>query len=56
MTAGLIYQPLPNGVVLVVRAAPILKYMVGWTEAKVIQYCETKRWSYENVEEHSPLA
>jgi hypothetical protein len=29
---------------VVVRAAPILKYMVGWTAARVVRYCFRKGW------------
>jgi hypothetical protein len=39
------------GVVLegdvVVRWAPILSYMRGWTRAHVIAYCDKKRWRYD---------
>jgi hypothetical protein len=28
----------------VVRAAPILRYMQGWTEQRVIAYCEHRGW------------
>lgn len=38
------------GVVLtkghVVRAAPIVKYMLGWPEGRVISYISRKRWRY----------
>ena len=29
---------------VVVRTAPILKYMVGWTSERVVNYCVKKRW------------
>lgn len=29
----------------VVRAAPIVHYMQGWTAARVMAYCRTKKWS-----------
>jgi hypothetical protein len=29
------------------RAAPILRYMVGWTTKQVIEYCERKGWRWE---------
>lgn len=29
----------------VVNAAPILKYMMGWNEEKVISYCKKKDWN-----------
>lgn len=29
---------------VVVRAAPILKYMKGWTWHRVMAYCDKKRW------------
>lgn len=28
----------------VYRTAPIIKYMMGWTIARVAQYCKQKRW------------
>jgi len=34
----------------VVKAAPILKYMLGWTLSRVLSYCKYKRWSVECVE------
>jgi hypothetical protein len=32
---------------VVVRSAPILSYMIGWTNLKVEQYCNRKGWTYE---------
>ena len=34
----------------VTRAAPILKYTVGWTVNKVMNYFRRKRWPTANVE------
>ena len=38
------------GVVLdgnvVVRCAPILRYMLGWTRARVEGYCRRKHWAF----------
>ena len=31
-------------------AAPILRYMVGWTGNQVADYCAGKRWTWERVE------
>lgn len=28
----------------VVRAAPIIRYMIGWPEIKVYNYCRRKSW------------
>lgn len=42
-TAGLVLSSYPN-YNLCTRAAPIIKYMVGWTEAKIVKYCERKNW------------
>jgi hypothetical protein len=51
------------GVVLhndvVVRAAPILKYMRGWKRDRVVRYAQLKGWMIEavkerEVEEHAP--
>jgi hypothetical protein len=33
----------------VVEAAPILRYMIGWTGKKVADYCAKKGWSWERV-------
>lgn len=39
------------GVVLgqkrVIRAAPILKYMKGWTRDEVLRYARNKRWKID---------
>ena len=32
-----------------VRAAPIIKYMVGWTGRQVRDYCRNKRWKIEII-------
>jgi hypothetical protein len=34
----------------VIRAAPIVKYMFGWTATKVVEYCKKKGWKYERYE------
>lgn len=34
----------------VARAAPILRYMLGWTEQRIRQYAAGKRWAVEVVE------
>lgn len=28
----------------IIVAAPIIKYMIGWTEKEMIQYCQKKNW------------
>jgi hypothetical protein len=33
----------------VVRAAPILRYMLGWEGARVAGYCRSKRWTWERL-------
>lgn len=35
---------------VVVEAAPITKYMKGWTAARVEEYCKNKKWKVEVVE------
>lgn len=35
----------------VVRQAPILGYMFGWTLDRVKEYCDRKDWEIEGVEE-----
>lgn len=32
---------------MVVKAAPIVKYMIGWHSAGVMGYCRRKGWKYE---------
>ena len=32
------------GVVVGVRAAPIVKYMRNWSLVRIMQYCETRGW------------
>ena len=34
---------------VVIRAAPILNYMLGWGGRKVARYCDAKRWRWEIV-------
>ena len=36
---------------LVVFSAPILKYMVGWSVVRVVEYCKTKYCELEKVKE-----
>ena len=43
--AGLVLAP-PRGVR---RAAPIIKYMIGWNYRAIDAYCEKKRWQLEFV-------
>lgn len=31
---------------IVVSAAPIIKYMIGWSKVKVDAYCETNKWKF----------
>jgi hypothetical protein len=31
----------------VVIAADILRYMIGWTQEKVLNYCRVKNWRVE---------
>lgn len=46
--AGLVLTSYPKFIVCT-RAAPIIKYMVGWTEEKIATYCRTKNWHYYRV-------
>lgn len=32
---------------IVVEAAPIIKYMLGWQSYKVEEYCRKKKWEIE---------
>ena len=42
----------------VVKAAPIIKYMVGWHEQKVTEYTDKKGWEvqfiYKDTDENNP--
>lgn len=31
----------------IIRAAPILKYMIGWSVMRAVKYCQSKGWHYE---------
>jgi hypothetical protein len=33
----------------VILAAPIIKYMIGWSKERVILYCTSKGWKLEVV-------
>lgn len=33
----------------VVEAAPILRYMIGWTGPQVAAYCTRKGWTWERL-------
>jgi hypothetical protein len=44
----------PNGVGR--SAAPILRYMVGWTFPQIVQYCTKKRWHVRIIDDkESPV-
>ena len=34
---------------IVVRAAPILKYMLGWSRWRVADYCRNKGWRHVHL-------
>lgn len=38
---------------LVVSAAPIVAYMVGWTERRVANYCRQKAWRIVKTHPHA---
>lgn len=38
------------GVILGVRAAPIIGYMANWNEQRIRIYCAKKRWRLEIIE------
>ena len=44
--AGAIFQIQASEWVCI-RAAPILKYMVGWNSKKAKEYCQKKGWEWE---------
>jgi len=39
------------GIMPGVGAAPIIKYMVDWTEEAVLEYCAKRGWKVDRVEE-----
>lgn len=43
-TAGVVLRAGRVGLVLVTEAAPIVKYMKGWSEGQVREYCARKKW------------
>lgn len=45
--AGLVF----DGNMRVIEAAPILRYMIGWSAGRVIDYCSRKHWQNESVGE-----
>jgi hypothetical protein len=46
MTAGVVF----NEWSVCIKAAPVVKYMKGWTLAHVIKYCHNRGWTYEVIE------
>lgn len=36
---------------IVIKAAPIIKWMLGWSHGKVVTYCDNRRWKYEVVKD-----
>jgi hypothetical protein len=41
---------------VVICAAPIIGYMIGWNYWRLFSYCEEKRWRVEVVWAKSPTA
>lgn len=48
--AGLVFEKQGKQWVCV-RAAPIVRYFLGWDAHKVKDYIDKKRWGYEKVEQ-----
>lgn len=46
-TAGLVVDRLG----IVTETAPILRYMTGWVEGKMLDYCRRKGWRVVEVKE-----
>jgi len=40
----------------VVKAAPMLRYMLGWTSRKVLNYAAKRKWQVEQTDQPSPNA
>jgi hypothetical protein len=51
LCAGLVVRHLD---LTVAEAAPILRYMVGWSGSRVRQYCERKGWELEIIYDLRP--
>lgn len=34
---------------VIIRVAPIIKYLLGWSEKDVMNYCQKKGWNYEKL-------
>lgn len=49
-TAGLVVNNFNDKVI---KAAPIVKHMIGWTVPMVEQYCSRKCWKVVNHSNHS---
>ena len=49
--AGIILVPDLFGVFSVVKAAPILRYMKGWSYSRVFAYCNQKNWEILELKE-----
>jgi hypothetical protein len=47
--AGVVTREL-GGERRVAEVPPIVRYMLGWLEAKMLGYCKTKGWTVEEVE------
>lgn len=45
-TAGIVIRRESASVVL---AAPIVRYMLGWSEARVKGYCQTRGWKFKEI-------
>lgn len=46
-SAGVVVEEVESGIVI--AAAPILKYMIGWGVEEVKRYCEKKGWKYLEI-------
>lgn len=44
-------NPYHYSIYKVVRAAPKIKYMLGWTRNKVTKYCKKKGWKLDEIPE-----
>lgn len=37
------------GVIIGIRAAPIIGYMCGWSREEIIAYCKKRRWKWDDL-------
>ena len=49
MTLRILAPHFVAGIVLGERAAPIVRFILGWNERRIRDYCARRRWRVEEV-------